>query len=330
MRIASPIEFDRDGRQTGFLRLPYSTHDSAYGFLPIPIACLRNGSGPSLLLLAGNHGDEYEGLSAVMKLIRALDPVRVQGRIICMPAANFPAVMAGRRASPLDGGNLNRCFPGDPGGTPTQQIAHYIEMVLMPLCGFAIDLHSGGSSLQYVPSGVGNMQPGNTPRNDTVIGMLNAFGAPVSFLSDTRRGAEESFASAAIRQGVVSIGTEAGGGGGASRAAVAIVERGVRQVLHHLGIVVDPGLGAVPGTRLLDVGGVDYFVFAEGNGVFEPLAEPGDMVEVGQPAAVIHDPATPWAEPQRVAFARDGFVLCRRVQGLASGGDCLFHLGTDR
>jgi predicted deacylase len=128
----------------------------------------------------------------------------------------------------------------------------------------------------------------------------------------------------------VSIGTEAGGGGGASRAAVAIVERGVRQVLHHLGIVVDPGLGAVPGTRLLDVGGVDYFVFAEGNGVFEPLAEPGDMVEVGQPAAVIHDPATPWAEPQRVAFARDGFVLCRRVQGLASGGDCLFHLGTDR
>ena len=60
-RISTDIDFNRDGKQTGFLRLPHSVHRSAYGWIPIPVACLRNGKGPRVLLMAGNHGDEYEG-----------------------------------------------------------------------------------------------------------------------------------------------------------------------------------------------------------------------------------------------------------------------------
>ena len=56
-RISSEIDFDRDGKQIGFLRLPHSVHRSAYGWIPIPIACIRNGDGPRVLLMAGNHGD---------------------------------------------------------------------------------------------------------------------------------------------------------------------------------------------------------------------------------------------------------------------------------
>jgi predicted deacylase len=56
------------------------------------------------------------------------------------------------RTSPLDEGNLNRSFPGDPYGGPTAQIADYIESVLLPQCDFVFDFHSGGSSLTYVPS----------------------------------------------------------------------------------------------------------------------------------------------------------------------------------
>src|SRR6202048_3028591 len=66
-RLTAEIDFDRDGKQHGFIRLPYSVHRSAYGWIPIPVACIKNGVGPRVLLMAGNHGDEYEGQVALGK-----------------------------------------------------------------------------------------------------------------------------------------------------------------------------------------------------------------------------------------------------------------------
>ena len=151
-RIAAEVDFERNGRQYGFLRLFHSVHSSAYGFIPIPIVVLKNGEGPTALFVSGNHGDEYEGQVALCNLAKSLDPAQMQGRVILLPAANFPAALAGRRTSPIDQGNLNRLFPGDPDGTVTQQIAFYIEHALVPLADLVCDLHSGGSSLMYVPS----------------------------------------------------------------------------------------------------------------------------------------------------------------------------------
>ena len=151
-RLSADIDFDKEGKQTGFVRLPHSVHRSAYGWIPIPVISIRNGEGPRVLLTSGNHGDEYEGQVTLMKLIRELKPEQVQGRIIFNPASNFPAAMAGRRTSPLDMGNLNRSFPGDADGTPTKVIAHYIDSEILTRCDYAFDLHSGGSSLMYVPS----------------------------------------------------------------------------------------------------------------------------------------------------------------------------------
>ena len=94
-RIAATIDLDGPGMQHGYLKVPHSTHDSAYGWIPVPITVAANGSGPSVLLVAGNHGDEYEGQIALMKLVRSLDPSRLRGRLIVLSAANYPAVMAG-------------------------------------------------------------------------------------------------------------------------------------------------------------------------------------------------------------------------------------------
>ena len=149
-RITSEIDFDRDGKQVGFLRVPHSVHRSAYGWIPIPIASIRNGDGPRVLLMAGNHGDEYEGQVAHASLLRSLRPEDVRGRLIFLTSANFPAADAGMRTSPIDEGNLNRSFPGDNDGGITAQIAWYIEHVLLPQCDYVFDLHSGGSSLEYV------------------------------------------------------------------------------------------------------------------------------------------------------------------------------------
>ena len=113
---STSVDFEKPGKQIGFVNIPHSPHEDAWGATRIPIAVIRNGTGPTVILQAGNHGDEYEGPIALGELIRELDPGMVSGRIIFLPAVNVPAVLAGRRTSPVDGLNLNRTFPGDPHG----------------------------------------------------------------------------------------------------------------------------------------------------------------------------------------------------------------------
>jgi len=151
-RIFTDVDYDKDGKQTGWLYLPYSVTRSAYGNIAIPVVVVKNGSGPSVLLMAGNHGDEYEGQVGLCKAIRSLEPGEIRGRVIAVPAINLPAALAGARVSPLDGVNFNRAFPGDANGTPTYAIAHYVDSVLFPMVSFFLDLHSGGPRSTTFPS----------------------------------------------------------------------------------------------------------------------------------------------------------------------------------
>lgn len=328
-RIVAEVDFDRNGRQHGFLRLFHSVHSSAYGFIPMPIVVLNNGSGPTALLVSGTHGDEYEGQVALCNLVKRLDPARLQGRVIILPAANFPAVLAGKRTSPIDEGNLNRLFPGDADGSVTEQIAYHIEHELVPMADLVCDLHSGGSSLMYVPSALygGWKRDGSSAKG---VAALKAFGSPIAYVSESNQGGARTMSGGAARHNVVCLGTEAGGSGHVTRSALRMVERGVNNVLVHLGILpASDRIEPEEPTRFLEVGGPDYFVYAPENGLFEPLVELGDMVHAGQPAARIHAPETPWQEPVMAHFAHDGFVLCKRMPGRTVRGDCLFHLGTD-
>jgi uncharacterized protein len=328
-RIAAEVDFTRNGRQNGYLRLFHSVHSSAYGFIPIPIVVLKNGDGPTALLVSGTHGDEYEGQVALCNLAKSLDPARIKGRVIILPAANFPAAVAGRRTSPIDEGNLNRLFPGDPDGTVTQQIAYHIEHELVPLADLVCDLHSGGSSLMYVPAALmgGYSREGD---NSKGLAALKAFASPLSYVIEANQGGDRTLSGGAIRQGVFALGTELGGSGHVTRAAVRIAERGVNNLLVHLGILPDDARIALEGPqRFLEVGGSEYYTYAPYNGLYEPLVDLGDMIRAGQPAARIHFPETPWAEPVTAHFTRDGFVLCKRIPGRTMRGDCLFHLGTD-
>lgn len=330
-RLLSEVDFDRDGHQCGFVRLFHSVHSSAYGFIPIPIVVIRNGPGPTALFIAGNHGDEYEGQVALCNLARSLDPKSIQGRVILLPMANFPACRAGRRTSPLDDGNLNRSFPGDPEGTVTQQIAFYIEHVLLPKADLVCDLHSGGSSLMYVPT-VLMRRPDDQQRFQLQLAALRAFGAPLAYITGGGHGsgAANTLSSAAIRQGPLALSTELGGSGTLTPVALQMAERGLRNLLVHLGILPASMKIEPEATRILNVGGSDYYVYSPDDGVFEPVAELGDTVQAGQMAGRIHFPETPWAPSVDARFGRDGFVLSKRVPSRTHRGDCLFHLGSDR
>lgn len=329
-RLQSEVPFDRDGKYTGYVRLYHSVHESAYGFIPIPIVVVRNGEGPTALLMSGNHGDEYEGQVALCRLAQSLEPSRIKGRIIIFPLANFPAGMAGRRTSPIDGGNLNRSFPGDPDGTVTQQIAYFIASVLVPMIDLLVDLHSGGSSLMYVPSALVR-RPGGA-QGERALQLLKAFAAPIAYLPTASQGSgdERTLNGYVASLGKIAIGSELGGSGTVTPAGVRLAERGLVNVLVELGILPESDRIAGDGpTRILEVGGNEWFVYASESGVFEPLVELGATVAAGQPAARIHFPETPWRAPATVNFLRDGFVLCKRTPARTRRGDCLFHLGTD-
>ena len=327
-RIATEVDFEREGRQCDFLRLPHSVDRSAYGWIPIPVVCLRNGPGPRVLLMAGNHGDEFEGQVALAKLAHALRPEQVTGRIIILPMANAPAARAGRRNSPVDGLNLNRCFPGDANGSPTEMIAHYIETVLLPQCDAVIDVHSGGQSLRYVPSTHIRRSP-DPARFARASALMAAFNAPYSWVFE---GARETRAlnAAAERCGIVALGTELSGGAAVTPQALRIAERGLRRALAHLGaLAADPADEPTQPDRQLQVGGYPFYVYARDEGVFEPLVALEDVVSAGQPAALIHPVDTPWQAPVEARFAQAGIVVCARVPGRVERGDCLFHLAAE-
>ena len=331
-RITTDIDYDRDGKQTGFLRIPYSVHRSAYGWLPVPVVCIKNGEGPRVLLMSGSHGDEYEGQVINSRLCRELSDSVVRGRIIILPAANYPAARAGRRTSPLDAGgegNLNRAFPGDPNGGPTAMIAHYIESLLLPMSEYVFDLHSGGSSLVYLPCAMVKRTPNETLAKRTTE-ILKVFGAPISFTTDGSFGDPRLIEAAAERCGVLCMSTELGGGGTVSPEALDIGDKGIRRVLRHIGSL-EPGYPTTkaPKTRFVEVRDRDYYVYSLDDGVFEPFVDLGAVVKKGQPAGAVHFVETPWWEPSVVSFGHDGTVICKRLPGRTERGDCVFHVATD-
>jgi predicted deacylase len=312
-RISSEVDFAKDGKQCGFLRLPHSVHRSAYGWIGIPITCIKNGSGPTVLLVSGNHGDEYEGQVTLMKLTRKLS-----------------AAMAGMRTSPIDEGNLNRSFPGDPNGRPTAMIAHYIESVLLPMADFTVDLHSGGSSLMYIASSLARLSAEPAQRAKT-IEMMRLFGTPVAFLLDMPQGEDRTLTGGTERVGTgLHLGTELGGSGTVTPSVLAYAEAGVARLLNHFGVMRKPLETTPPGkTRILRVSGSSYYCYAPDGGLFEPYVDLGAEVKAGQAAGAVHYQDTPWREPTIAYFEHDGLVICKRIPGRIERGDCLFHLGTD-
>lgn len=328
-RIAPEVDFDREGRQQGFLRIPHSVHRSAYGWLPMPVASIRNGEGPRVLLMSGNHGDEYEGQVTLSRLARTLPADAVRGQLIILPMANYPAARAGWRTSPIDGGNLNRAFPGDPDGGVTEMIAHVIEEELMSQVDLVVDMHSGGSSLLYLPSTQATLDTDGRldPRERELV---DAWGAPYNHV--LAGSTEDNHSSGgAHRQGALFITGEFAGAGTLTPSALRICEQGLARALHAYGVLPElpEGVGPPETPHYLEIKAGEHYVYASEDGLHEPLVELGDIVRAGDPAGAIHFPETPWREPVVERFESEGMVVCKRVPGRSERGDCLFHLASD-
>jgi predicted deacylase len=312
------IDLDAPGRQAGSVSIDSQTTS---------IISLKGGDGPTIVLTAGVHGDEYEGQVALAELARELDVQRLAGRVIIMPRVNGPACRAGERRTPIDVVNLNRAFPGQANGSFTSQLAHFIETELYSRADYAADFHGGGAILHFLPATL-FVVTGDAAGDQRRLDLAQGFGARYTMLFGAKTmGVEVGIESAMLRQEVVGIAGEYGGSAEISGDALALCREGLRRLLAHIGIMKAPAPLEIIRPELVDVRPDDCYVIAESEGVFEPLVRLGDVVRSGAPVARMHQPELPQESSRFIHARSDGLVMARRALAKSSPGDWLFIIG---
>ncbi len=323
--VVTSLDFDKPGKQQGFLQVPYSHNLGGWANVMIPITVIVHGKGPTVLALGGNHGDEYQGQIAIMKLARQVMPEQVTGRLILIPSLNFPAARAATRLSPLDGMNMNRAFPGEPEGPVTSQIAHYLRTVLFPISDVVIDIHSGGRSMEFVPCSHMHVVPDREQRARMMAAML-AWNSDFHFLYADIAGTG-LLPVEAENQGRLVITTEMGGGEGIPASVHRLTQSGLRNVLIHVGALkgreqTRAGLGLPPAILTQALHREDYLLAPE-SGVFEIAVELGAKVKKGQAIGSIHHLERADRTPEPVIAQSAGYLITMRAPCLTQQGDCV-------
>ena len=323
--LFTSVDFQKPGKQQGFMQVPYSHNLGGWANVMIPITTVANGSGPTALILGGNHGDEYQGQIAALKLARELTPEMVTGRIILIPSLNFPAARAATRLSPLDGMNMNRAFPGNPEGSVTSQIAHFLTTVIFPLSDVVIDIHSGGRSMEFVPCAHMHLVSDLEQRRKMLAAML-AWNTDFAFLYADIAGSG-LLPVEAENQGKLVVTTELGGGECIPASVHRIAQSGLRNVLIHVGALrgkaqTRESLGKAPTVLTQALNREDYLLAPE-SGVFEVCVELGEHVQQGDTVGFIHHLERPDRLPETIVAQSNGYLVTMRAPCLTQQGDCV-------
>ncbi|MCA0204224.1 MAG: N(2)-acetyl-L-2,4-diaminobutanoate deacetylase DoeB [Proteobacteria bacterium] len=324
--IRPTIALDAPGKRHGFLKLPHSRNDSAWGAQMIPLTVIQGAPGPTALLTGANHGDEYEGPIALQALAHELEPDDLTGRLIILPFFNHPAFRAGTRVSPIDGVNLNRAFPGAPDGSVTQKIADYVARQLVPLADLVVDFHSGGKTLDFLPQACAHVLE-DAGQQARCVAAARAFAAPYTLML-REIDAVGMYDSEVEGQGKTFVTTELGGGGTATARSARIARRGLRNVLIHAGHL--RGAMDDPGTVMLDMPGDECYHAAPCSGLVEPLVDLGEPVHRGMALARIWPIERSGGAPETILAQGAGILAARHFPGLAQIGDTLAVVAVPR
>ena len=327
--VSCDLDLESPGKRTGNLRLIHSDNVYAGSVVPIPIAVIANGEGPSVILSAGTHGNEYEGQVILRELVGELTPERVNGRVIVMPSLNMPAVRDDARVSPLDGANLNRVFPGAPDQGPTMAIAGFLSEVILPHCDAGIDIHTGGAATTFLPL-VYLCRCDDDEVFGRSVALAEAFGAPWTYLVTGVQN-KGGFDPCAQDLGVAFISTELGGGARLGRDTLEIGRRGVRNMLAHLG-VIEPAAESdetAPAPRYLTNRGPDGTLVCECCGFLETFRELGAAVSRGEPVARVHPVENGFGPAETLLAPRDGIIVSQRTAAHVRHGDIVLDVATE-
>lgn len=330
--IVCPLDFSAQGKRTGYFDLDHSDDRHSFSRIRAPLGVIRGGAGPTALVCGGNHGDEYEGQIIARRLFEQLEPEDVAGRLILAPALNMPAVRNAARVSPLDGGNLNRSFPGSPVAGPTCAIAGFVSEHLMPLADLVIDIHSGGSSADFLDSAY--LCRSGDPGLDSSAEALAKVMALPHVMVVPPRNTNGDLDGTAHEIGCEVLSCELGGEGKISLRALEAGYQGVLRVLAHRGVVTETAAKSLrmttPGsTRFLDFGDGLGSVAAETAGLVEPIVSLGTRVQAGQTVALLRDPIRIDRPPQLLSAPVDGITAIRRRPALVEPGDYIFMIAPE-
>lgn len=325
--IRSSVDLDKPGKQYGHLFVPYSHNLGGWANMMMPIAIVSRGSGPTALVMAGNHGDEYPGQIAVMKLLRELQPEQVNGRIILIPTLTMPAAKAGTRLSPLDGKNFNRSFPGNPAGSMCEVIAHYLTTVLFPMVDIVIDIHTGGRSTDFLPCAHMHLVP-KGPQREKMLAGTEAWNSEFCFLYADIAGTG-LLPVEAESQGKVVVTTEMGGSENVTVEVHRLTQSGLRNVLVQMGVLQGEFVPRPKPSRWVQALNWEDYRFAPESGVYENIVPLGEDVAAGQPVGAIHFLERPDREPLYVIAASAGVLVATRAPSIVGQGDCVACIAHD-
>lgn len=278
--------------------------------LPIYISRARQ-DGPTLLLTAGLHGNEINGIEIVRRLIvsRALHPER--GTVVAVPVVNIYGFLQQERYLP-DGKDLNRSFPGNKNGSLAGRVAFAIVNQILPMIDVGVDFHTGGASKD------------NYPQTRCVLAhqdnreLAAAFNAPFTLNSPL---IDRSFRKAAYRRGKSIIVYEAGESLRLDEHAIQNGIDGTLRLMKWLGMKSTAPEASVP-NRVLEK---SVWVRARVSGLFRTELQPGDNVTRNQTLGSISDP---FGETEiEVKSPSNGYIVGLNRLPVVSAGDALIHLG---
>lgn len=278
----------------------------------IPITVVRGAfEGPTLYLTGAVHGDEISGVAIVRKVLDTINPETLRGTLIGVPVVNRFGFHNSSRYLP-DRRDLNRFFPGDPGGSMASRIANQLFEKVVKKADAGIDLHTasaGQTNLCHVR--------GDTD-DEKVKELMKAFGTPIMLEGAGPKG---SLRRAATESGVPTIIFEAGEPNRFQHHVVEIGTAGVLRVMKHLGMV--DKRPPRPGINILVKR--SEWVRADHGGILDLEVSPGDLVRTKQRLATIHDPFGQHVD--EILAPHSGVILSTATDPLTNPGNAIAHIG---
>ena len=329
--VSCSFDLDAPGKDSGYIRIGDSTNNSGWATYQVPIIKIKNGVGPTVLVLGGNHGDEYEGQIVASTLSRKLEPRDVSGRVIIIPCLSQEASRAGTRLWP-NGANFNRVFPGVENGTLDQKLAYFMSNDLFPICDGVLDMHSGGRSMYFIPSS--NMVwVADLNQRERMIKNMLAWNTRVHMIGGEQLSTNPYalLNREAERQGKSVSTGEFGGSGYTTPESVKIIGDGLSNFLSDFGVIrknpkTRREMGLKP-AEIIDFRDPAGFVSASKAGIYENCVPLGAVVMKGEVVGKIHDFDHPDIEPRVLTSPFAGVVSVIRGFPPVITGDVVCVIG---
>ena len=297
------------------------TVGTAPDLVELPVIVVRGArAGKTLVVTAGVHGDEYEGVRTIFDIVDELDPAVMSGDLLCVPVVNPPAFWAGTRSSPVDGKNLARVFPGAPDGTISEQIAFCLGREVIAKADLYLDLHSAGVKIE-MPTLIGYDLEDPRGREAAL-----AFGAPI--LWGSPYDAPGRTVSLAKSLNIPALYAEARGAGRIDPEDLALYRRGVRNLMRYLGIL--DGAPEVPPIEwdLAGGGDLDGSISGSSRGFLIPKIRLLDRVRRGDELGAIVD--LHGCVLETLVADRDGIVVLIHAFPVVGPVEPLFFITGER